>query len=157
MTHSGSFLTKRSSEDVFDLVANPERFTPLLPNFESMVTQDATHFTMRIAIAVGQINGHANLAMELQEAVRPSHVEYRGNGIVAGSQVNLGIQFQVVAAAESTEVTWRGEVTLDGMLALMAGDFIETMGRSNFDLMAERLQNSLRKEASGSPAEPPPG
>ena len=94
MNHSGTILTTRSAEDVFDLVADPQRFAPLLPDFESMSTQDATHFTLRISIVVGQISGHANLAMELREAVRPVRVEYRGQGIVAGSQLKFAMQFQ---------------------------------------------------------------
>ena len=42
-----------------------------------------------------------------------------------------------------TAVTWQGEFSLDGMLALMAGGLIEPMGRRNFEAMAERLQNAL--------------
>ena len=91
-------LTTRSAEEVFDLVADPQRFAPLLPDFESIAIQDATHFTMRIVIAVGQISGHANLAMELREPVRPSRVEYRGQGIVAGSQLTFALQFAISPA-----------------------------------------------------------
>lgn len=81
MNHAGTFLTTRTADEVFDLLANPERFAPLLPDFESMAVQDTTHFTVRIVIAVGEINGHANLAMELREAVRPSTVRYAGQGV----------------------------------------------------------------------------
>jgi len=155
MTHSGSFLTPRSAEDVFDLVANPECFVPLLPDYESMSMQDATHFALRIVIEVGEIKGHANLAMELVEAARPSRMEYRGQGIVAGSQLSLGMFFEIARAAEATEVRWQGEVTLDGVLAVMAGSLMDTMGRQNFDLMAERLHDRLRDATSGSPVERP--
>ncbi len=87
MNHSGSFTIARSAEEVFDLLSEPQRFAPLLQDFESMSMHDATHFTLRIRIMVGQIKGHANLAMELSEAVRASRVQYRGQGIVAGSQI----------------------------------------------------------------------
>lgn len=158
MDYSGTFCTPRSPEDAFDLLADPQRFAPMLPFFESMAVQDATHFTLRIAIAVGQINGHANLAMELRDAVRPSHIEYRGQGIVAGSQLSLMLRFQVTGSPEPTQVSWRGELALDGMLALMAGHLLEPMGRKNFDLMAERLENGLREkvadEAATAPSSP---
>ena len=155
MDHSGTFCTPRSPEDVFDLLADPQRFAPLLPFFESMVVQNATHFTLRIAIAVGQINGHANLDMELRDTLRPTHIEYRGQGIVAGSQLSLMLRFQVVPSPEATQVSWRGELTLDGMLALMAGHVLEPMGRKNFDLMAERLENGLREKIADEPATAP--
>jgi carbon monoxide dehydrogenase subunit G len=153
MIHSGTFLTTRRAEEVFDLLADPHRFAPLLPDFECMTVQDASHFTLQIAISVAQISGHANLAMELFEAVRPCRrVSYRGRGIVAGSQLNLNLEFQIAPSAESTEVSWQGEFSLDGMLALMAGHLIEPMGRRNFELMAERLQNGLSERTSVEPS-----
>ena len=157
MTHSGSFLTSHSAEEVFDLLANPERFAPLLPDFESMSLEDPTHFTVTIGIAVAQINGHANLAMELREPVLPSFLEYHGQGLVAGSQLNLSLQFRLAPSGAMTEVSWQGEFSLDGMLALIAGSLIEPMGRKHFDLMAERLRISLRPDASPSDAPSGPG
>jgi carbon monoxide dehydrogenase subunit G len=146
MIHSGTFLTTRSADEVFDLLANPERFAPLLPDLESMAAQDTTHFTVRIVIAVGEIRGRTNLAMELREAVRPSNVRYAGQGVVAGSMLDLKLRFQVASVAGTTGVTWEGEFSLDGMLALMAAGLIESMGRTNFERMAKNLQNALHTE-----------
>ena len=145
MNHSGTFVTTRSAEEVFDLVADLHRFAPLLPDFESMSVLDATHFSLRIAIAVGQISGHINLAMELREATRPSRVEYRGQGIVAGSELTFAMQFYIAPSEAATQVNWQCEVSVDGRLAFMAGSMIESMGRRNFALMAERLQDGLRE------------
>ncbi|HVP53748.1 MAG TPA: SRPBCC domain-containing protein [Candidatus Eisenbacteria bacterium] len=153
MTHSGIVLTARSLDEVFDRLATPERFAPLLPGFESMAMQDPTHFSLRTAIMLAQIHGHANLAMELQDALRPHLVAYRGEGIVAGSQLKLGLQFSVAAVDGMTEVSWRGEFSLDGMLAFMAAGLIEPMGREHFDIMAEHLRESLHVVEAA--AEPP--
>jgi carbon monoxide dehydrogenase subunit G len=148
MNHSGTFLTNRSAEEVFDLAADPQRFAPLLPDFESLSVQDATHFTLRITIAVGQISGHASLAMELCVAQRPSRIEYRGQGIVAGSQLIIAMQFQIGSVGPATQVSWQGEVSVDGMLAMMAGGVIESMGRKNFEATAERLQDELHANSA---------
>lgn len=145
MVHSGSFRVNRSAEEVFDLIANPEQFAPLLPDFDSMAVQDATHFTLRIAVAVGRINGHVNLAMELCQAERPSQVEYKGQGVIAGGQLSMGLRFQFTATSEGTGIDWQGEVALGGALAFMVGDLLETMGRQNFERMAERLRDRLRQ------------
>jgi carbon monoxide dehydrogenase subunit G len=150
MNHSGTFLTTRSAEDVFDLVADPRRFGPLLPDFESMELQDATHFTMRIVIAVGAIQGHVNLAMELRQAARADRVEYRGQGIVAGSQLTFAMQFHMAPSEGATEVSWQGEVSVNGMLALMAGNMIDELGRRNFDAMVEQLKGKLGEDSSSS-------
>ena len=55
MVHSGTFQVDRPAEEVFELLANPERFAPLMPDFESMAMQDATHFTLRTVLAMGEI------------------------------------------------------------------------------------------------------
>lgn len=146
MIHSGAFSVRRTAEEVFDLLSNPERFAPLMPDFESMVVHDATHFTLRTVLAMGEIKGHVNLAMELVQASRPTQVEYRGSANLAGSPLRMGINFRIDQLAEMAEITWQGEVTLEGMLAMMAGSLLETMGRQNFDRMAERLQFSLQDE-----------
>jgi carbon monoxide dehydrogenase subunit G len=158
MNHSGTFVTTRSAEEVFEVVADPRRFAPLQPDFESMSVTDATHFSMRIAIAVGQISGHVNLAMELRGALRPTRVEYHGQGIVAGSELTFAMQFHIVPLETATQVNWQGEVSVDGMLAFMAGSTIEEMGRKNFASMAERLQDGLGADTtSTSHLAPDPG
>ncbi|HVO78727.1 MAG TPA: SRPBCC domain-containing protein [Candidatus Bathyarchaeia archaeon] len=157
MTHSGTFVVARKAEEVFALLATPERFAPLLPDFESMAMQDATHFTLRTVIAVGQIRGHANLAMELIESQPHSRTAYDGMGAIAGGQLSLAIRFQIVPEGELTEVYWQGEVTLQGPLAILAGNLVESMGRQNIELMALRLQQHLAAQAPQTPVEPTAG
>ena len=152
MTHSGAFSTRRTPDEVFDLLSNPERFAPLMPDFESMAMQDPTHFTMRTVIAMGEIKGYANLVMELLEASRSTRVEYRGAATIAGSQLRLAISFQISAMTEATEISWSGNVALDGMLALLAGNMVDTMGQQNFERMAQSLQRNLEVEQA-TPAE----
>jgi len=146
MIYSGTILTPRNPDEVFDLLADPERFAQLLPDYESLSLEDPTHFTVGIAVEVSQIHGNANLAMELREAVRPCVVEYRGQGIIAGSQLKLGLQFHIAPSGSITEVSWQGEFSLDGMLAFMAGSLIEPMGGKHFARMAERLGANLGAE-----------
>jgi len=143
MNHSGTFLTPRTSDEVFKLLANPEQFAPLLPDFESVAVLDPTHFSVRIAIALGEMSGHANLAMELVEAERPASVRYRGQGIVAGSQLSLALQFRIASSEGATEVSWQGEFSLDGGLGFMFSSLIEPMGREHFERMADQLRRRL--------------
>jgi len=154
MTHSGSFSTQRPAEEVFELLANPERFAPLMPDFESMAMVDATHFTLRTVIQMGTISGHANLAMELRNSVRPVQVGYYGEATIAGGPLRLNLEFTITAASDITEVGWQGEVSLGGTLAMMAGNLLETMSQQNFERMAERLQQSLGNVSMRSQEEP---
>ena len=143
MLHSGTFVVERTADEVFDLLANPERFAPLMPDFESMSMQDASHFTLRTAIALGSMQGHANLAMELSEAERPSRIGYSGEAIVAGGPLRLTVRFSLVPEGATTLVIWQGEVMLGGSLAFLAGSLLETIGRQNLERMAERIRGNL--------------
>jgi carbon monoxide dehydrogenase subunit G len=145
--HSGTFLVPCRSDDVFDLLATPEQFAPLLPDYESMAMQDATRFHLRTAIAVGKINGHANFAMELIEATRPSLVVYAGQGVIAGGKLLLKVHFTLQANDQSCVVNWQGEVMLDRTLALFGGDLLDTRARLGFEKMAERVRLRLLNDA----------
>lgn len=156
MNHSGTFLTPRTPEEVFDLLANPEQFAPLLPDYDSMAMEDPTHFSLRIVIAFGEMSGHAILAMELVEAEGPARVGYRGLGIVAGSPLNLTLRFRISPTNDLTEVSWQGEFTLDGMLAFIAGSLIEPMAHKHFEVMAKRLSERLNSLKLTAEVLPPP-
>ena len=157
MTHSGSFTVPCTPGEAFRLLAVPERFAPLLPDFESMAMADATHFTLRTVIALGEIRGHANLNMELRQAVPNSMAEYAGEGVIAGGKLRFGLRFDITGAATGSSIRWLGEVALEGMLALLAGGLLETMGRKNFETMAERIREYLTTAGVGSSPEPREG
>ncbi len=42
---SGEFEVKKNPEEVYDFLTDPNRFAPLLPEFQSLIVQDATHFS----------------------------------------------------------------------------------------------------------------
>ena len=145
MIHSGTFVVRCDAGRAFDLLSAPERFAPLLPDFESMAMQDATHFTMRSVFSIGRINGHIDSAMELAEAIRPERIRYRGQGTVASSPLSFELEFRITPAGEMTEVRWQGEVKLSGSLAFMVGDLLDGMSRQNFERTAESLRVRLQE------------
>jgi len=154
MTHSGSFTVPCTPGEAFRLLAVPERFAPLLPDFESMAMADATHFKLRIVIALGEIRGHANLNMELRQAVADRLVEYSGEGVIAGGKLRFGLRFDITEAATGSAIGWLGEVALEGMLAMLAGGLLESRGGKNFETMAGRVREHLSSPGTGHAPEP---
>jgi len=136
MAHSGTFSVQRREEDVCELLADPQQFAPLFPDFESLETQDATHFKLRTVIAAGLVRGDATLAMERYEASKPRAVGYRGEGIIAGGQLRMQMDFAIGANGIEAQVHWQGWVSLESALALIASHVIETLGREKFGRMA---------------------
>ncbi|MGA8874564.1 MAG: carbon monoxide dehydrogenase subunit G [Candidatus Korobacteraceae bacterium] len=140
---SGEFTTPRAPEEVFDFLSDPNRFGPLLPDFQSMTMQDPTHFTVKVKVGVGNIRGSADLKMELSEAVKPLRAHYKGQGTAVGSQVTVSAGFDLSALPEGTKVVWQGETSIFGKLASMAGGMLEPLGRKNIQKLIEGLQQAL--------------
>lgn len=140
---SGSFVTSASPEMVFDFLADPESFCPLLPDFQGMTREDSTHFTVKLNVGVGQLRGIAGIRMELQEARPSERVSYRGEGNALGSQITMNIGYAMSLAANSTTVNWRGEVSITGKLAMMANTMLEPLAGKGMTKLMEGLKNRL--------------
>jgi carbon monoxide dehydrogenase subunit G len=154
ITFSGEFTTPRSPEEVFDFLSDPNQFAPLLPDFQSMSMQDATHFTVKVKVGVGNIRGTAEIKMELAEAVKPQRAQYKGQGTAVGSQVTVSAGFDLQPNGESTKVLWQGEAGVFGKLASMAGGMLEPLGRKNIQKLIDGLQKALSEPVARA-VEPP--
>ncbi|MFZ0792125.1 MAG: SRPBCC domain-containing protein, partial [Candidatus Korobacteraceae bacterium] len=144
---SGEFTTPRSPEEVFDFLSDPNKFAPLLPDFQSMSLQDATHFTVKVKVGVGNIRGSAEIKMELSEAVKPLRAQYKGQGTAVGSQVTVSAGFDLSPLPEGACVKWQGEAGVFGKLASMAGGMLEPLGRKNIQKLVDGLQKALSQPA----------
>jgi uncharacterized protein len=143
ITFSGEFTTPRNPDEVFDFLSNPNKFGPLLPDFQSMTVQDPTHFTVKVRVGVGNIRGTAEIKMELAEATRPQRAQYKGQGTAVGSQITLSAGFDLSPVDTSTRVAWQGEANIFGKLASMAGGMLEPLGRKNIQKLIDGLQKAL--------------
>jgi carbon monoxide dehydrogenase subunit G len=143
ITFSGDFITPRSLDDVYDFLSDPNKFGPLLPDFQSMTVQDATHFTVKVRVGVGNIRGSAEIKMELAEATRPHRAQYKGQGTAVGSQITVSAGYDLSPVPEGTKVAWQGEANIFGKLASMAGGMLEPLGRKNIQKLIDGLQKVL--------------
>ena len=156
ITFSGEFTSPRTPDEVYDFLCDGNRFGPLLPDFESMAVEDATHFTVRVRVAVGQIRGTAEIKMELSQAVRPSRAQYQGRGKAMGSQIAISTGFDLSPLAEGTRIAWQGEASVFGKLALIAGGMLEPLSRKNLQKLMDGLQSSLTCPPAQEVAQPTP-
>ncbi len=143
ITFSGEFTSPRTPDEVYDFLSDATKFGPLLPNFESMSVQDATHFTVKVNLAVGAIHGSVELKMELAEAVRPTRAQYKGMGNAVGSRIVINAGFDLSPVAEGTRVAWKGEAGISGKLASMAGGMLEPLSKKNLQKLIDGLRCAL--------------
>jgi len=142
-TFTGDFVVPRKPEDVYDFLADPERFCPLLPGFESMSLIDEKHFTVRMSVGISHIRGTAAIKMTMEEANRPSQARYSGTGSVAGGNVDISAGFELSAVPQGTRVAWKGTAQIFGKLTSLAGGLLEPLAKKNVQKLIDGLQAAL--------------
>ncbi|PYX52534.1 MAG: hypothetical protein DMG76_29095 [Acidobacteria bacterium] len=140
----GDFEVPRAPEEVYDFLTDPNKFAPLLPDFQEMAVQDERHFEVKVSVGISYIKGTAEMKMELAEASRPQRARYKGQGKVAGGSVSLTAGFDLVAAGGGTKVAWQGEAQIFGRLMSVAGGLLEPLGRKNVQKLIDGLIVALR-------------
>jgi uncharacterized protein len=143
----GEFETERAPEEVYDFLTDPKKFAPLLPDFQSMAQQDATHFTVKVNFGISYIRGAAEMKMELTQADRPRRAQYKGQGKVPGGNVAMSAGFNLAPAGTGTTVAWQGEAEILGGLASVGGGLLEPLGKKNVQKMIDALQAALKGDA----------
>ena len=117
----GEFEVQRSPEEVFDFLTDPNRFAPLLPEFQGVSVHDAQNFTVKVNVGVSYIKGVADVKLQLAESLRPQRAQYKGQGSVAGGNVNMIAGFDLAPLGTGTKIAWQGEAQVFGRLTSVAG------------------------------------
>jgi carbon monoxide dehydrogenase subunit G len=139
----GEFEVNKSPEEVYDFLTDPNKFAPLLPEFQGMTQQDATHFTVKVNVGVSYIKGAADMKMELTEAERPKRAQYKGQGSVGGGNASVTAGFDLSSSGGGTKVGWQGETQVFGRLASVAGGLLEPLGKKNVQKLIDALRAAL--------------
>lgn len=140
---AGEFEVKKKPEEVYDFLTDPNRFASLLPDFQGLSVQDATHFTIKVNVGISYIKGSADVKMELAEADRPRRAQYKGQGSVAGGNVSMVAGFDLSPTAYGTTVKWQGDAQIFGRLASVAGGLLEPLGKKQVQKLIDGLQAAL--------------
>jgi uncharacterized protein len=140
----GDFTVKKKPEEVYDFLVDPNRFCPLLPDYQSMEIQDGKNFVVRVRVGVSHIRGTAAVRMSLVEATRPKQAIYEGNGEVPGGSATMRAGFALEAApGGQTKVTWTGQSSVLGRIASLAGGLLEPLAKKNVQKLIDGLQKAL--------------
>jgi len=148
---SGEFEVKKHPEEVYGFLTDPNRFAPLLPEFQSLSVQDSTHFAVKVNVGISYIKGSADVKMELAEADHPRRAQYKGQGAVGGGSVTMVAAFDLAPVGDGTEigtilatkVNWQGEAQIFGRLASVAGGMLEPLAKKQIQKLIDGLQAAL--------------
>ncbi|MGO8983434.1 MAG: CoxG family protein [Terriglobales bacterium] len=152
---SGVFEVKKTPEEVYDFLTDPNRFASLLPDFQSLTVHDGTHFSLKVNVGISYIKGSADVKLELSESERPRRAQYKGQGAMAGGNVTMVAAFDLLpiagvgndgaglGAMAGTKVGWQGEAQIFGRLASVAGGLLEPLGKKQIQKLIDALQTAL--------------
>ena len=140
---AGEFEVKKMPDDVYEFLTDPNKFASLLPEFQGLAVQDATHFTVKVNVGISYIKGTADVKMELTEAQRPQRAQYKGQGSMAGGNVSVVAGFDLAPVASGTRVAWQGEAQVFGRLTSVAGGLLEPLGKKQVQKLIDGLQAAL--------------
>ena len=140
----GVFTVPKKPDEVYAFLVDPNRFCPLLPDYQSMEIQDEKNFLVRLSVGISHIRGTAAVKLSLAEADQPRHALYEGKGDVPGGSATLRAGFDLEPAnGGGTKVVWSGQSNIVGRIASLAGGMLEPLAKKNVQKLIDGLQKSL--------------
>ncbi|HVO63451.1 MAG TPA: carbon monoxide dehydrogenase subunit G [Terriglobales bacterium] len=140
---AGEFEVNKTPEQVYDFLTDPQKFAPLLPDYQGMSMQDPTHFTVKVNVGISYIKGIADVKMELAQADKPKRAQYKGQGAVAGGNATILAGFDLASTNSGTKVSWQGEAQVFGRLMSVAGGLLDPLAKKNIKKLIDGLQAAL--------------
>jgi carbon monoxide dehydrogenase subunit G len=140
----GDFTVKKTPDEVYNFLADPNRFCPLLPDFQSMEIVDSKNFLVKLRVGISHIRGIAAVKMTLVDEQRPKQAVYEGKGEVPGGSATIRAQFQLEELpGGQTKVIWSGQSSVLGRVISLAGGLLEPLGKKNVQKLIDGLQKAL--------------
>jgi carbon monoxide dehydrogenase subunit G len=140
---AGEFEVSKSPAEVYDFLTDPDRFCPLIPDYQGMSVVDKENFSVKVNVGISHIRGVADVKLKLAEAERPKRAQYQGQGSMAGGSVSFTAGFDLMPVGAGTRVGWKGEAQIFGRLASVAGGLLEPLAKKNIQKVIDGLQKAM--------------
>ncbi len=146
----GEFTVTAAPQTVYDMLADPQKFAPLLPTYRSLEAKDDGSTDVTVEVGVGKIRGSAIVSLALEEADSPRRAAYSGKGKVMGSAFNMLTSFDLEALADGgTRVKWQGDLSMFGKLVALAGGLIRPIAKKDIQRLIDAIQAALSPGQAG--------
>jgi len=152
MKFNGTFDVKLPRGEVFAILSDPRRFTPLLPTFRGMEMKDEKTAHVRVKVGIGKIRGTATTDLTLEEAEPPVRARYSGHGRVMQSGFRVGYTFDLEdAPGGGTRINWAGDTELAGKILSLAGSGLKGYAEKEINHLIMSVQQGLTPGAVVAP------
>ena len=139
----GEFTVQSTPEETYDFLTDPNRFCPLLPDYEKVDVRGPEDFIVDVKVGISHIRGTATVKLHLAEHNRPAKAYYTGKATMAGGNVDLNARFELRSEGNGTIVSWKGGAQVFGRLTSIAGGLLEPLARKNVQKVINSLQQAM--------------
>lgn len=139
----GAFEVSAAPERAFGLLADPNRFAPLLPMFKELREVTAEGFIVVLEVGVQQIRGRLETRVKPVESVPASRLRYVSNSRHVLGMTDSEFRFDLAPAGSGTHVAWRTESIVRGTLASLANGILMPLARRNVQATIAAIQKEL--------------
>jgi len=146
MSFNGDFEVGIPRAETFELLADPQKFMPVLPNYHSMSMKesDANTAIVKVKVGIGKVHGIATTEMTLQERDTPVRASYIGKGNVMGGAYNMIVAFELQDGSDGgTTVNWEGTTQIYGKILSIAGGGLRGYAEKEINRVIDSLQSAL--------------
>ena len=133
----GEFSVPVSPDETYAFLADPEKFCPCLPTYQSLEMEDAKVANVTIGIGVGKIRGKSTVQLTLDQENPVSQAGYTGKGKVMGGAFNFTTEFDLEPSDGGTRVKWQGDLSMFGKLVALAGGLIRPIAKKDIQRMID--------------------
>lgn len=140
---NGTFHVPKHREEVYELLTDPRRFAPLLPNLQNLEIHDDREFTVEVKVGLGFMKSTATIHMALSGERPHNHATYTGSGRVAGEPIAVTAAFDLEETNGQTQVNWVGESSLKMKLPAAAANLLEPVARQSINVLVDSIKAAL--------------
>jgi carbon monoxide dehydrogenase subunit G len=140
----GEFTVATPREEAYLILSDVDRFSPLLPTYQSHARGDDGTSDVKVSVGVGKIRGTAVVNLKLTEHEAPVSAKYAGKGAIMGGAFNLTAAFNLESdRPDETTVLWHGDLIILGKLASLAGGLIRPVAQKQIRHLVDAIQQAL--------------
>jgi hypothetical protein len=146
MKVEGDHLFKAPREVVFEMFNDPDALGAAVPGMQKMVKIDESHYEAVLGIRVGPVSANFSGTLALTDVVPPESVTLmiEGKG-GAGFVKGVGyVKFENLGD-ETTLLKYTGEANIGGTLASVGQRMIDSVAKSMFKTVFEKLEKILEE------------
>jgi 2-furoyl-CoA dehydrogenase large subunit len=145
MSFNGTFDVGIPRADTFELLADPRKYMPVLPNYHSMTMKEGDGNTaiVKVRVGIGKVRGIATTEMTLTERDAPNRAQYVGTGNVMGGAYEMSVAFDLEDSGGGTRINWQGTSEIHGKILSIAGGGLRGYAEKEINNVINSLQNAL--------------